>query len=575
MPSAAPFSQEAKTMTHAFRATAALAAALAVAGPAPALAKQAGDSPLPPGADDPITTTNSLIIDQQRQDRLPPAQVPVSPPVTLPGPSVAAQAAPAPGVALGRVRVVGSSVPARLEEAWKPFTGRRLDAPTIQAVAQAISAAYAEGDIAFYTIEVPNQDFAGGVLTVRVTEGHLTQVAIDGQTKSKSARLVRRYAARMTAEKPLKRSSMERYMSLIREIPGLTVEARLLQAKTPGGVILSLDLKQQRVRSEVVISNRGSIRLGRTQVQAGLMLSGVATPGDQLRLSFGAPTEFDPFQYYGLGYTTRIGDDGLTLTTSLAHLVTRPTDSPISGEATSAGLTLSYPLKRGYRENVYVSLGLDGQNSDNAAFGRSIFSDHTRALRGSASWSKASAKRVAAANATASFGLDVLDAEADERLTDIDFIKLNSQVGLDQALGQEWVVRLKGVVQASDGRLPGSEQFSLGGDQFGRAFPSAHVIGDYGGAASAEVGWRPKALIPRRLKGSEVYGFTDYGVATSRSRLFDLLPERTRDLSSVGVGVRANFVDKVVVGLEAAKAVDSPYEEGDPWRLLVNWRSRF
>src|SRR3546814_7920759 len=83
----------------------------------------------------------------------------------------------------------------------------------------------------------------------------------------------------------------------------------------------------------------------------------------------------------------------MRLGANIGYLRTRPKNIPVRGEATSSGLTLSYPLKRSYEETIYLSLGLSGFNSDQALFAQLIASNHTRAVRGSSSWLKADARR--------------------------------------------------------------------------------------------------------------------------------------------------------------------------------------
>src|SRR3546814_14523693 len=56
-------------------------------------------------------------------------------------------------------------------------------------------------------------------------------------------------------------------------------------------------------------------------------------------------------------------------------------------------------------------------------------------------------------------------------------------------IGREVAVRLSGTGQLSGDRLPASEQFTLGGDSIGRAFPSGYVVGDKGYGLSAELAW--------------------------------------------------------------------------------------
>src|SRR3546814_17175573 len=83
---------------------------------------------------------------------------------------------------------------------------------------------YGKGDVSLYTIVVPQQNLSDGVLTLRVVEGYIDDVVITGDVKGRGLDLVRRYAARLAAEKPLRRPTLERYLSLIRDIPGLETE---------------------------------------------------------------------------------------------------------------------------------------------------------------------------------------------------------------------------------------------------------------------------------------------------------------------------------------------------------------
>src|SRR5690606_9979270 len=129
-------------------------------------------------------------------------------------------------------------------------------------------------------------------------------------------------------------------------------------------------------------------------------------------------------------------------------------------------------------------------------------------------------------------GLNSLGARSDDRLTDADFRKLNLYVSRNQALGDKLVARVRAMAQVSEKRLPSAEQLALGGDAFGRAFSSAYVVGDSGAAVLGELAW-----LPGRPAGSEIYGFVDWGTATTRARFGGLLPRATYDLSSAGAGV--------------------------------------
>src|SRR3546814_17193412 len=100
-------------------------------------------------------------------------------------------------------------------------------------------------------------------------------------------------------------------------------------------------------------------------------------------------------------------------------------------------------------------------------FGPLFASNQTRAVRGSASWSKADARRALSAMLTVSRGLDILDAEANPLLTELAFTKLNGRFGANHLIGREVAVRLSGTGQLSGDRLPASEPFTLCADSNG------------------------------------------------------------------------------------------------------------
>ena len=523
----------------------------------------------------PSAGNGSLIIDQGRADRQ--AAPPPIAPIALPS-RADIRAAPegvASAASLKRVRVEGSNAPiAVLERAFQSFIGRALDKDTIAAIATALSDAYGKGDAALYTIVVPQQDLGSGVLILRVVEGYIDDVVITGDVKGRKLTLVRRYAARLAAEQPLRRPVLERYLSLIRDLPGLKAEVHLLNLPVPGAVRLVLSLAQEDFDWRLAVNNRGVANLGRTQMQATLIVNGAIREGDQTQLTASMPVRVSRYQYYALSHSTPLGADGLRIAANIGYLRTRPNGIPIRGEASSAGVTLSYPLKRGYRENINLSLGMDGLNSDNALLGQLIAQDHSRAMRAAGSWSKVSEQQSLSAALTLSKGLDIFGARTDPLRTDLGFAKLNGQASFNRMLTKVVALRLFATGQASGDRLPASEQFSMGGDLVGRAFPAGYVVGDRGYGGSAELALAGGKHWPRLLKGSEIYGFIDGGRVFTQSRYLGLLPRQRFSLASAGGGVRFNLKEKMVLGLEAARSIELPYPGTTPgWRFIIGWRT--
>jgi hemolysin activation/secretion protein len=138
----------------------------------------------------------------------------------------------------------------------------------------------------------------------------------------------------------------------------------------------------------------------------------------------------------------------------------------------------------------------------------------------------------------------------------------------------DWFARASGAAQYSVSNLPVSEFFTLGGLEFGRAYPSAAIVGDSGMAGAAEFGWRP-AQFPITRPGSELYGFVDGGSTWYRGRLG--FPTQRFDVGSAGAGVRLQLLEQTVVQFEAANAlatVPGVARSGD-WRFSVSLRATY
>lgn len=180
--------------------------------------------------------------------------------------------------------------------------------------------------------------------------------------------------------------------------------------------------------------------------------------------------------------------------------------------------------------------------------------------------------KVLSVSGTLSRGLGYLGARPGP-LSDAEFTKVNARADASLAVGPHWRVSGGAMVQASDDRLPVTEQATLGGSDFGRGFGAALIAGDRGWAVKAEVAWRPEGL-PQPVRGSEVYVFADRGEVTLNDR--PAFPERTLSLASAGAGVRVALRSRTVVELEAARTVDDPRPgRPDDWRFGAGLSTRF
>lgn len=461
----------------------------------------------------------------------------------------------------------GVDPPVSVADAARPFLDKPITLESVQGLARALSDAYGETSIALFTVNVPAQTFADGVIHVQIIEGFIEHTTIVGETDARSLSLVKRYAAEMTGKRPLSKRVLQRYLSLIRDIPGLTVETKLLRGSAPGGVQLYLGLNQKGHEVSFSYNNLTQRSLANGEFGATGKLYGALRPGDQTSLQLASATDFKAFRYVGLSHSTPIVD-GAQLSAAFGHIETRQQPFDIRGNANVASIGVSYPLIRGYQRNASVSAVLDGVNSDNAVLGSLLVRERTRAARITATYAESGERHAVSASLIGAKGIDILGAETALTGNDLNFSKLVASAAASRAFGKAIAVRAQASGQLSRSALPAVERFLVGGDHFGRAYPVATLAADQGSAVSAEVAWLPfrKGSFAR----SELYVFGDRAAVRYNQR--GLIPVQSFDLASAGFGVKAQFRDKATLRAELARRVKKPFPSNDSWQVNLAWR---
>ena len=504
------------------------------------------------------------IVDRTRADRAAQPNVKSRVPIVPPTARIATQGAPVP---ITGIRFIGANAPARVAAAARTFLGQPATRETLQRLAADLSTHYGASNVALYTVAIPEQDFSGGVVVVSLTEGRIAAASIKGD----AARfpLLRARMAPLLGETPLTRKTFERQVTLMNAIPGVTIDTDFRDPDANGALALTVTPKRKHRKVSVGFSNRGVDLLGSGQFDAKADFYGLARDGDHLSFAASAASDFRRYRYASAAYAVPLTASGLSVTASGAYLETRPRGVPLTGRAKLAGVTLAYPLVRDFHHSADVSLGIDGLDSDNALFGNLIATERTRAVRAAASWTVARTKRSILVAGSLSKGVDVFGARVTAPTAETGFLKGTATLGLAQQIGKRMVARVTASGQYSADRLPAAERFSIGGEAIGRAFDTAILTGDKGAGGLAELAYRP--LKTGRLAQSEVYGFADGGVIGVRPR--GVTPGADYSLASAGIGVRARYLEKAELGLEAAHSVDDPYPGyNDDWRISVAWR---
>lgn len=491
------------------------------------------------GQGNPPAVSQSPTIDRDRLDRADPAIPRAAAPAELPSAPVSVTTA-APGqVVLTQVRYEGATLDSKtLDAATRAFIGSPLDRDTLQKLANAVSTAYAASDIAFYGVSIPAQSAAGGVLVVRVVEGRIVEYKLASETKSTPKHLIDAHVKRLMRETPAHKSTIERTLSLLRDIPGQTVQANLRTTAIPGELLLDLDVKRKQVEVSLNLNNRGVANVtSGSQAQVAVAFNGLVREGDTTRLSGYVPLQPSRYQFYTASHTTPIGSSGTTIGVSGAYVRTRTRDLGIRGEAKQAGIVLAHPLIRSYKRNLTLTASFDGTNSDNYYLDTAFGGFRTRAARLGASWSSIAKTSGYGLSVSFTQGLDALGARQLEGYSKPAFRKANLQLTAVAEVTPAIAAKLTMRAQYSGNRLPTTERFVLGGEGAGIAFRDGFLTADKAAAAGAELSWRVLGgkTDPR---GLTAFAYVDGALANSYARPLYNLADQKYSLASAGGGVR-------------------------------------
>jgi hemolysin activation/secretion protein len=533
---------------------------LAMALARPAFAQQAGAPSVPSGGAGAGLSTLPTV-DRDRSDRTSPV-LPAAPgnAPRLPNSTTSiAVTTAATAATLTSVRFEGATLSqAYLNSAVKPYIGKTITPENLSALATAVGTAYSKSDIAYYAVMIPAQVPTGGVLLVRVTEGAVTQYTLNGVAGAKATPRLAAQIRHIMADRPLHKSTLERAISLMRDLPGQTLNAQMRQVDTSGALVIDLTGKRKFANVAVTFNNDGVANvINSFQAQVAVTGNNLLRDGDRTTVSSYLPIHPDRYQFYSASHSTPIGESGLQFGLNGAYLRTKSDGLDIVGTAKLAGATLTYPIIRSYKTNLSAVASLDGVNSSNY-FLDTRFGDYkARAARLGLNWSKSDDKNGYAVSAVVSQGLDALGAKAFTGYSEKSFTKANIQAIAVRTVAKNLSLKVSARAQYSKDQLPSTERIPIGGPGAGRAFRSGTIAAEKAIAGMVEVDWSlpTKAKL---LKGTTLFAYADGAVAGTVARPVYGIPAGSFSLASVGAGVRVAVGEKWRASVEVAVPVKRP-----------------
>ncbi len=468
-------------------------------------------------------------------------------------------ALPAVDIHVNTVGIVGATAfPAsRVDALTSGLAGQQVPLSQVEAARRALLTLYRDNGYVLTTVSL-DIDAAGNVRFI-VTEGRVVAVKLS-QDIGPAGTMVLKFLNHLTMERPIREATLERWLLLAQQVPGVSVHA-VLQAETgdPGALTLVAEVAKQNVSALVTADNRSYVGTGPEEALGVLDLNSVTSVGDQSEISlFHTSGNTDNFGQAAESFF--IGDSGLRLKVfggaGRAHPSGVLRELGYESNIAVFGGLLSYPVLLRRNQALTTTLRFDAVQASIYNSGVRNSSDSLRVARLAADyarqdlWLGDTRQAVNVLNLQESQGIPALGASPDGRPAGVagradekvDFWKLNGSISRIQTLFSPYpaasvALRLEAGGQYSTDILPSEEQFYLGGSRFTRGYYSGQVVGDKALYATSELqfntGYSFTAFSQDVDLGLQLYGFYDYGESWQ-----NLKTDLNNRLASTGVGLR-------------------------------------
>jgi len=485
---------------------------------------------------------------------------------------------------------VGTYKAEDLDPIYRDKLGKTVSLTEIYEIASDLTNKYRNDGYILTQVVVPPQTIDGGLVRLRVVEGFVEQIIIQGDDSV--AQTVRDYVSNLKENNILDAKELEHYMLLINDLPGVSARGVLSQSQTTAGASdLTIVVERDKYEGEVSFDNHGSKFLGPYQASYVGSHNSVLGQNELIRtqiISSGDRDGIDELLFGSVLYEQPISKHGTKIRFIGSYTATEPGNDleefDVRGYSKFLSASVIHPFIRSRAMNLSGRATFDLRDLDSKNnLEPETREDRIRSLRVGSTFQFIDTLFGAGANAIDvefSQGLNVFGASTEglSNLTraqgDPQYTKLEFQAQRLQRVSNSVNVLLAGAGQWAASPLLSSEEFGVGGIDIGRGYDSSEIVGDDGISGKIELRWN-QPYHTKYLHDYQLFGFLDAG------RVWDqdaTTPSGKRDsLVSTGLGIRANVTEKTNAGFGVAFPLTRRVDTGndrDP-RFYFNIAHKF
>lgn len=439
---------------------------------------------------------------------------------------------------------------ARLKSLYVQDLGQDIPLTRIYDIAQEVTRLYRGDGYILSQAIIPQQSIENGAVVIKIIEGFIDQVYVEGAEGTLLQKRMARMAQRLTEQRPLTNEFMEQQLLLINDIAGASVRTVIAPSPTVlGAADLTIIADGKPYQASLSADNLGSRFIGPLQFSIANRFSNIMGLAEQTSLQYVTSPEDDEMHYVSAGISAPINNYGTTFSLTGTYSDTEPgftlDEFNVDGYSRSFRARLQHPVMRSRLHNMNVSAEASLSKSITKSDIEPTRRDRIRALTLGIHYDQLDyAWNVAASSLDLQFskGFDIIGAstKGDANLSrangEPEFFKANLEAQRQQQLYRNfWLNTSVSAQWAAEAQLSGQE-FGVGGRDFGRGYDSSEITGDDGVAAKAELTWRNPIDIDIDDVSYDVFGFYDFGKVWNQDENATLL--KTNSLASAGFGVR-------------------------------------
>lgn len=474
---------------------------------------------------------------------------------TPPTPEIEEPSQPDKSFLVKKIEVTPSTVlsQAELDSITQPFEGRSVTLQELAGVAQKITQFYLNRGYITSRAVLPDQTFANGVVQIRIIEGGVERIDIQGTRRVNPEYI--RSRIRLAQLNPLRKDQLEDQLILLRADPLFKNVEGSLRPAEPGSkigqsILIVRVSEASPFRSALSVDNYSPPSVGSERFGVGLVYRNLTGLGDQITAAYNRSTTGGA-NLYDFNYRIPINPMNGTVQLRAAINDYRITDPQfdnlnIRGDSNLYELSYRQPLVRSPRQEFALSLGFtfqDGQTFvfDNRPFPFGIGPDENGVSRTSVfkfgqDYISRDPKGAWTLRSQFSLGTGLFDATINSNPNpDSRFFSWLAQAQRVQQLSNAQLLIVGLDMQLTPNSVLPSQQFVIGGGQSVRGYRQNARYGDNGLRFSIE----DRITLQRNQAGAavlQVAPFIDVGTVWNKSDNPNQLP-RQRFLAGAGLGL--------------------------------------